>query len=60
MTVSGIRYQMLSIVPNFNDSHLFLTDSNGYYEAFIPPNVYSAYAQVDSTHWTELLAGSSH
>ena len=61
MTVSGNPVpNAIVLYQNFNDSHLFLTDSNGYYEAFIPPNVYSAYAQVDSTHWTELAGGVVH
>ena len=61
MTVGGDAVANAYILfQNFNDSYVFASDSNGYYEALIPPNVYSAYAQLDSTHWIELANGVIH
>jgi hypothetical protein len=58
MTVEGQPVANAFVLfQNFDDAYFAASDSNGYYEALIPPGVYSAYAQLDSTHWIELANG---
>ena len=59
MTVEGQPVANAFVLfQNFDDAYFAASaDSNGYYEALIPPGVYSAYAQLDSTHWVELANG---
>ena len=58
MTVEGEPVANAFVLfQNFDDAYFAASDSNGYYEALIPPGIYSAYAQLDSTHWIELANG---